>query len=450
MTFGRGALMTAAVATLAVAAVAYAGPRAPQPPQAPEAPEAPAPVVQKRVVIFRSGGSWLGVQIADVDAARAREIGMKEEAGAEVQSVSPGSPAEEAGLEKGDVILEYQGTRIEGVTQLTRLVHETPAGRTTTVKIFRDGSTRSVQVKVGERGDGDTPEPDGHLRILRGHGDGDGGMQWIQLPDMPDVPEIPNIDLEGLGRLDELNIPGLLEMHGVGGRPRLGAIVDDVGPQLAEFFGLKQEGGVLVKSVKKGSTGDTAGLKAGDVIVRVDGESIEDTSDLHLALRERRDKEVKLTVVRDRREQTIAIPPAPEPEVTPRAHRPGGAPAAMQQDIQRQIERALQNARAGRSASSDTAWAREYLQQAIDASRQAIEKSLRDAAPVAPGAPIEEQDTDDDATESEDVAAPAPPAPAPSAPVETRAISVRDRDAIRRAVEEARRIRTEMQNSGNE
>jgi len=445
MTLGRGALMTATVAALAVGAAAYAGPRAPQPPQAPEAPEAPAPVVEKRVVIFRSGGSWLGVQIADVDANRAREIGMKEEAGAEIQSVSPGSPAEEAGLQKGDVILEYQGTRIEGVTQLTRLVHETPAGRSTTVKIFRDGSTRSVQVKVGERGDRDTPEPGKHIQILRGHGDGDGAMQWIQIPDMPDIPEIPNIDLEGLEGLADLDIHGLLEMHGVGGRPRLGAIVDDVGPQLAEFFGLKQEGGVLVKSVKKGSAGDTAGLKAGDVIVRVDGETIEDTSDLQLALRERRDKEVRLTVVRDRREQTIAIPPAPEPEVTPRAHRPGGAPAAYQQDLQREIERALREARTARASTTDAAQARENLRRAIETSRQALEKALRDAPLVTPEAPIDEEEIDDGAADSEDVAA-----PAPRAPIETRSVGVRDRDAVRRAVEEARRIRTEMQSGAGE
>jgi membrane-associated protease RseP (regulator of RpoE activity) len=440
MTLGRGVLMTAAVAALAVAAAAYAGPKAPQ---APQAPEAPAPVVEKKVVIFRSGGSWLGVQIADVDADRAREIGMKEEAGAEIQSVSPGSPAEEAGLQKGDVILEYQGTRIEGVMQLTRLVHETPAGRLTTVKIFRDGSTRSVQVKVGERGDGDTPEPDRRIQILRGHGDGP--MHWTQIPDVPDVPEIPLIDFEALEGLEGIDFPGLLEMHGIGGRPRLGAIVDDVGPQLAEFFGLKQEGGVLVKSVKKGSAGDTAGLKAGDVIVRVDGETVEDTSDLHLALRGSRDKEVRLTVVRDRREQAITIPPAPEPEVTPRAHRPGGAPAAPHRDIQREIERALRDAQTARAATTDAARARAEAQRAIEASRQAIEKALRDAAAVAPEAPIDEEDIDEDAADGEDVAA-----PAPRAPVETRRVSDRDRDAIRRAVEEARRIRTGMQDSANE
>ncbi len=84
---------------------------------------------EEKVFFFSSGGAWLGVNIADIDGARAKELGLKEERGADVQTVVPGSPAAEAGIKEGDVILEYQGTKIEGVAQLTRLVRETPAGR---------------------------------------------------------------------------------------------------------------------------------------------------------------------------------------------------------------------------------------------------------------------------------------------------------------------------------
>jgi len=448
MTLGRGVLITVGVLGLAVAAVAYAGPRPPQPPaapaaaRAPEPPGTPAPDVHKKVIIFRSGGSWLGVQIADVDADRARDLGMKEEAGAEVQAVSPGSPAEKAGLEKGDVILEYQGTRVEGVSQLTRLVRETPAGRSANLKVFRDGSTRTFTVKVGERSDREAPEAGQH--VFTYHGDGEGN--WVESPDVPDIPEIPNIDIRGLEDLD--NIPGLLEMRGFGGRPRLGAEVDDVGPQLAGFFGLKQDGGVLVKSVKKGSAGDNAGLKAGDVIVRVDDETVEDTSDLSLALRQRRDKEVKLTVVRDRREQSMTIPPAPpaDSEGTPRGHRHGGAPAAFEQSI-RDYQRALELAAQAQAANLvDVNRVREDTKKAIEESRRALEQALRDAAAAAaaaaaPEANIEEEDTEDAPAYREDVEA-----PAPRAPVEVTPVSDSDRDAIRRAVEEARRIRIGTQN----
>ena len=101
-------------------------------------------VQNKKVVIFRSGGSWLGVQIADVDTDRGKELGLRDVHGAEVQSVSPGSPAEGAGIKEGDVITEYQGSRIEGVAQLTRLVRETPSGRTASIEIWRNGSSKEI------------------------------------------------------------------------------------------------------------------------------------------------------------------------------------------------------------------------------------------------------------------------------------------------------------------
>src|SRR5580765_320764 len=180
----------------------------------------------RKVMIFRSGGSWLGVQIADVDAARAKELGLKEEMGAEVQSVSPGSPAEEAGLKEGDVITEYQGTRIEGVSQLTRLVHETPAGRNASVKFMRDGAARTVQVKVGAR-DGDHDGDMGkHIEVMGGpHGF---AKVWHQSGD----DDTPDVDVENLEDMPNvINLTGLM-----GGRPRLGVNVDTVGKQLAEYF----------------------------------------------------------------------------------------------------------------------------------------------------------------------------------------------------------------------
>jgi membrane-associated protease RseP (regulator of RpoE activity) len=227
----------------------------------------------RKVVIFRSGGSWLGVQIADVDAARAKELGLKEEMGAEVQSVSPGSPAEEAGLKEGDVITEYQGTRIEGVSQLTRLVHETPAGRNATVKFVRDGAPRTVQVKVGQRDGEHDGDMEKHIEVMGGpHGF---AKVWHQSEDG----DTPDVDVENLD-----DIPNVINLNGLmGGRPRLGVNVDTVGKQLAEYFGIKQGHGVLVTSVTKDSPGAAAGLKAGDVIVKVEDESVEDVSDLHMA-----------------------------------------------------------------------------------------------------------------------------------------------------------------------
>lgn len=431
MNVSRGTAGLIGLVVVAVAgAVAFAGTSTPAP---------DAPKVHKNVVIFRSGGSWLGVQIADVDSERARALGMREEMGAEVQSVSPGSPAEEAGIRKGDVITEYQGSRIEGVSQLTRLVRETPAGRSAAVKIFRDGSSQTYQVKVGERREAETPQ----VRRFAWKSDGDGEWEEGEF-EMPEIPEIPDFDFKALGHLGNIDIPGLLESHGIGGRPRLGAVVDDLTPQLAEFFGVKQDGGVLVKSVKKGSPGDKAGLKAGDVIVKVEDENVEDVSDLGLALRERRDKDVRVTVVRERRETTLTVPPlpagseAPQPPAppappTPRAHRPKGE-SALNDQIQRDVERAMRDARA---AQAD-AWRalRDKQRAHEDALRAFGEKIENEVSIEIDATPAPDEDAYEEAIEEAVEAA----EDSDAAEVD-RQIEPDDDAAIRRAAQEARRIR---------
>jgi serine protease Do len=435
--------------------------------------------VHKKVVIFRSGGSWLGVQIADVDMDRGKELGLKDVHGAEVQSVAPGSPAEEAGIKEGDVITEYQGTRIEGVAQLTRLVRETPSGRTAHVEVYRNGSSKdlTVQMKAREH-DGDDEDLPGHMQIWTDD-DGDGKMTWFRTPTPPEPPDVNLEELEGLqDKLTMLGVPG--------GRPRLGVTVDSVGKQLAEYFGVKQGSGVLVTSVGKGSAAESAGIKAGDVIVKVDDESVSDAGDLHMAMRHRRDKALTLTVVRDRRETTVKVPAPPEQEEqpgagTPSAHRPGTRPA----DIQRQVERAMRDAQramhdseqvrrdalAGQSAAyaeamravrEATQLSSEQRQQIREAIEQALERvreqggsieSARDAYEDAIRQGIEdgaEEGREQGVEDGVEIETPAPDdSDSGSTFVDSGHGTDEQRAEIRRAVEEARRIRLEGQESSD-
>src|SRR6266498_480139 len=103
-----------------VAAIAGAAARAQEP--------APRPrVATTRVAVQR--GSYLGIGVADIDTERAKALNLKEERGAEVTSVDPEGPAGKAGLKEGDVVLEYNGQRVEGTEQFVRMVRETPPGR---------------------------------------------------------------------------------------------------------------------------------------------------------------------------------------------------------------------------------------------------------------------------------------------------------------------------------
>lgn len=314
------------VGAAAAALAARPAPETPSPPaDAPtprpgRAPHAP----HDRMLFFSSGGSWLGVSIADVTAERVKELGLKEETGVEIKGVMPGSPAEEAGLEKEDVILEYQGDRVEGAAQLTRLVRETPPGRTVTLGISRGGASRSVKVKVTEH------EGSGHKRIV---------TKRIEIPsiDIPPI-EIPEIDL-----------PEIPLLEGIPSSFRLGVSVEDLTGQLGEYFGVKDGEGVLVRSVKKGSPADAGGLRAGDVIVKVDGEKVADSSDLRSAMRERRGRTFPLGVVRDRRETslTVTLPKREEPaEEIEEGDEESSRNLLFEKRIEERVRRKLESARA--------------------------------------------------------------------------------------------------------
>ncbi|OLC53238.1 MAG: hypothetical protein AUH92_06360 [Acidobacteria bacterium 13_1_40CM_4_69_4] len=267
-------LLLTCLSLLGAAAPAGAARPAP-PPQPAPAPGAPAP--HDHMIFFSSGGSWLAISIADITGERAKELNLKEETGAEVRAVMPGSPAEEAGLKKGDVVLEYQGTRVEGAMQLTRMVRETPPGRTVTLKIVHDGEARTVRVKVAEH-DGQE-----HGRMFR---------KEIEIPPI----EMPEID-----------VPEIPLLGGMQSSMRLGVSVENLTDQLGEYFGVKNGEGVLVRSVKKRSPAEGAGLRAGDVILKIDDEKVSDSADLRSALRERRGQQFPITIVRDRREQTLTV-----------------------------------------------------------------------------------------------------------------------------------------------
>lgn len=236
------------------------------------------------VVVF-GGHPRLGVRISDVTPERMAELKLSAESGVVVEDVEEDSPAAKAGLQKNDVILAFAGERVRSAAQLRRLVEETPAGRKVSLEVSRGGESRAVEVTLPEQ----TFFRHGEIRVPR-----------IEIPhiEIPHI-EIPDIQVFARG-------------------PRLGVSADELTPQLAEYFGVKQGKGILVREVMAGSAAAKAGLKAGDVIVRVEDEAIADVGDLRQALAQREGKQVTLGIVRDRREQTIKVELEEAPAASPR------------------------------------------------------------------------------------------------------------------------------------
>lgn len=239
---------------------------------------------EEKVVVF-AGQPRLGVRISDVTAGRLAELKLSAETGVAIEEVEEESPAAKAGLQKNDVILTFAGERVRSAAQLRRLVQETPAGRPVTLEISRGGQTRAVEVTLEEGARSRRSE----IRVPR-----------IEMPHF----EMPRIEIP--------------EFHLFTRGPRLGISADELTPQLADYFGVKQGKGILVREVMADSAAAKAGLKAGDVIVRVEEEAIADVGDLRQALAKREAKEVTLGIVRDRREQTLKVTLEASPTVAPR------------------------------------------------------------------------------------------------------------------------------------
>jgi serine protease Do len=226
-----------------------------------------------------NGESWLGVSIDDVTTDRLGALKLKEEKGAEVTMVDQDAPAGKAGLHEHDVILSMNGMPVESAAQLRRMIHETPAGRIITLGLSRNGQPMSVKVQLASRGKEFTMFGP-HSKDIQVH-----------------VPEI---------HIPEIDIPSI-SMVMATASVRSGLTVENITPQLGDFFGVRNGGGVLVRNVEKGSRAEKAGFHAGDVIVKVNDQSVHDTSDFTHAVHSRSGNSIKVIVMRDRKEQYLNL-----------------------------------------------------------------------------------------------------------------------------------------------
>lgn len=229
-------------------------------------------------VLPLGGGTYMGVMVQEIDSERAQALKLPGEYGVEITRIEPDSPAERAGLKTGDVIMQYNGQRIEGMEQFKRLVSETPAGREVKLDIVRAGSPQTVTVKIGSRRPPVTFNVQGNFPMT-----------------------VPGNTPQNF----EFRVPDIPRSFMTWRSAALGIEAEALDGQLAQYFGVKE--GVLVRSVNKGSAAEKAGIKAGDVITRVDDAKVATPADLSSTIRSQRGKQVSLVVMRDRKEMTLSV-----------------------------------------------------------------------------------------------------------------------------------------------
>ncbi|MCU1284253.1 MAG: Pdz/Dhr/GlgF [Acidobacteriales bacterium] len=272
--------ITVTASMLATTATLAASSAVAQIPKATPAPPAPP---KNMTWVYNTGGSgsgsYLGVDITEVSSDRVSALKLKDEHGVEVTMVDRDAPAGKAGVKEHDVILDFNGNRVEGEEQLRRMLRETPPGREVTLGISRDGQPMQLKATLGDRRKMAT-------KIWNTQ-----TMPPMAMPEPPEMPDMPGVQaftvLRSYSRV-------------------AGMMVGNLTPQLGEFFGVKSGEGVLVQSVEKGSAAEAGGLKAGDVITKVNGEKVSNQSDWNRAMM-RKSGKVTVGIIRDKREQTLTL-----------------------------------------------------------------------------------------------------------------------------------------------
>ncbi|BCB95713.1 peptidase [Dissulfurispira thermophila] len=174
---------------------------------------------------------WIGVSVQTVTPDIAQSFGLKESKGALVGDVVSGSPAEKAGIERGDVIIAFNGKDIKQMSDLPRLVAEVPVGKTVDIRVIRDGKEIDLKITVAE------------------------------LTEEKLMAQMPVSD------------------------ESLGMRVDDITAKWARQFRIKDKSGVLVIDVLSGSLADMSGIRPGDVIKEINRKPVRNLNDYEVAMK---------------------------------------------------------------------------------------------------------------------------------------------------------------------
>jgi len=228
---------------------------------------------------------YLGVWLDDVDGEKAQALKLKEVRGAVITLIDHDAPAGQSGLHVNDVVLQLNGQNVEGAEQLRRMLREIPPGRKVSLEFSRDGNVQTTSVELVNH----RAMEHAVRKNLGNNGDG-----FAQAPGMSVMP--------GGG---DAPLPGMLRMPIWGPTLNVGTMVEPLTGQMAEYLGIPS--GLMVKQVAHKSDAATAGFKPFDVILKVGPDAVTTMSDWDRALRSNQGKQVQVTILRDKKQQTLTL-----------------------------------------------------------------------------------------------------------------------------------------------
>jgi serine protease Do len=235
-----------------------------------------------------SAQGYLGVNLSEIDTDRITALHLKDAHGAEVMFVDHDAPAGKSGLKVHDVILQLDGQPVENAEQLKRRLLDMPSGRTVSFLVNRDGAPITINVQLCDRAELEHKAWSLHQTVPEPAPPARSGFSQTFVG-------APTTAVTGI--LETVMPKGLY----------VGAELNPVRTQLADYFGVSSGTGLLVENVDYQSPAARAGLKAGDVVVRVEAQQMTSKSDWVKAIRNHRGHLVQVTVMRNKQEQVLTM-----------------------------------------------------------------------------------------------------------------------------------------------
>ena len=242
----------------------------------------------------RTAPGYLGVDVRDLTPDQLIALKLKDARAAEIVLVDHDAPAGKAGLREHDIVLQMNGQAIDGQDQLRRMLHESPPGKTIVLLLIRDGQQVTVTTTMSTREEVDRQAWAQHLAVPEPQAAPSGSAGDNFSPSA--TPSTPTV--RGNSFIGALMNPSYT-----------GAMLEKMSSQLADFFGVPNGTGLLVRSVQQNSPAALAGLHAGDVVIRANSRPVTSTGDWAKAIKNSHGHPFAIVVMRDKKEQTLTLTP---------------------------------------------------------------------------------------------------------------------------------------------
>ncbi len=253
-------------------------------------------LVAQRGTVHAAGPSYIGIDVRDVADDEVSSLKLKDTRGAEIVKVDHDGPAGKMGLRERDVVLQMNGIQIDTEEQIRRMLKDCAPGKTVTLVISRDGQQLTVSTQMADK-----------TQLER--------EAWEQHLGTPQAPSnaLPSGDTTAAGAASG---PVPTSRYGKSFLGTLltsptytGAMLEMMGPQMAQFFGVQDGNGLLVRKVEVNSPAAMSGLRPGDYVVRANARQVKTLSDWGKVVREAKGRPIAIVIMRDKQEHTLTLTP---------------------------------------------------------------------------------------------------------------------------------------------